>query len=202
MTHCGQSTVDTAIADPRARDRHISSERSAEFTALVQRHTGGLERYLRRRCRNPSDVEDLLAETFLVAWQRFGTESRPVESFPAWFHGIAWRVVANHNRKLRRMRVLEKLFSHMRRDASDVNTIDVTIEVERRLLSRELLESLTVADRRVLFSFALLADNESHLGVLVGASSSAARQRVSRARKRLAKAYFGFDAPMNHGTSG
>lgn len=65
--------------------------------------------YVLRRCRDPEDAADVVAETFTIAWRRVeelpdGDEAR------LWLYGVARRVLANHRRgELRREQRTEAL---------------------------------------------------------------------------------------------
>jgi DNA-directed RNA polymerase specialized sigma24 family protein len=72
------------------------------FGALFRRHEASVTRYAVRRCSNPSEVADAVAETFLAALRsahRYRGES--ADALP-WLFGIARNVVAQQVRAERR----------------------------------------------------------------------------------------------------
>lgn len=69
---------------------------------LFRRHEPAVVAYVRRRA--PEDVvDDIVAETFLVAWRRL--DDVPEPALP-WLFGVARRVLSTHHRGDRRRREL------------------------------------------------------------------------------------------------
>lgn len=68
------------------------------FSELWRANYWPLQRYLARRLP-ADDVDEALAETFLVAWRRI--DEVPQEHLP-WMYGVARRIVSNQERSLRR----------------------------------------------------------------------------------------------------
>lgn len=54
------------------------------FTELYERHHGDVWRYVARRLA-ASDVGDVVAEVFLVAWRRLDKDRRPPRTGPRSF---------------------------------------------------------------------------------------------------------------------
>src|SRR5205085_8103990 len=61
--------------------------------------------YALRRCSDRADAEDVVANTFTVAWRRFA-EAPPEELRLPWLYAIAARVLANQRRSARRLLAL------------------------------------------------------------------------------------------------
>src|ERR1700722_19806197 len=72
----------------------IDVDRRARFDALFDRHYAAVRAYIVRRSA-PGVVDDVVSETFLVAWRRI--DSAPVDGLP-WLLGVARRVLANQRR--------------------------------------------------------------------------------------------------------
>ena len=90
-----------------------SSEPEA-FRALFREHHPRIRRYFAARAP-ASQVDDLAAETFLVAWRRFG--DIPPQPLP-WLLNVAAKVHANQRRKTDRAQALvERLARVGRLDA-------------------------------------------------------------------------------------
>ena len=70
--------------------------------ALFQRHYRDVATYVRRRAK-PDLVEDVVAETFLVAWRRL--DEVPVDARP-WLLGVARKTLATQRRSGARQRSL------------------------------------------------------------------------------------------------
>jgi RNA polymerase sigma-70 factor, ECF subfamily len=67
-----------------------------EFERIYEQHARTIAAYALRRTRSEQDAEEIVAETFLIAWRRSG-ELRG-DPLP-WLYGVARRVHANHTRK-------------------------------------------------------------------------------------------------------
>src|SRR3954451_24265388 len=79
------------------------------FDASFGDHYPELRRYVMRRLEDGGGVEDVLAETFAIAWRR--RDRRPEPPLP-WLFGICLKVLANHRRSAkRRARLLIRLAS-------------------------------------------------------------------------------------------
>jgi RNA polymerase sigma-70 factor (ECF subfamily) len=155
----------------------MSGERPA-FERMFRAHHAAVYRYVLRRVEEPA-VEDIVGETFLVAWRRFAEldgEPRP------WLLGIARRVCANHLRgRARRTELRARLAAEPAPTAAAAGDL-----VDRSVLAA--LASLRDADREVI---ALIAwddlDNRRAAKVL-GCGVGAFAVRLHRARRRLARA--------------
>jgi RNA polymerase sigma-70 factor (ECF subfamily) len=74
------------------------SDRTEEFRAIYAAHHAALCAYFARRAGR-GDVEDLVAETFVVAWRKL---PRKIEHPLPWLYAVAGKVLANHRRKTAR----------------------------------------------------------------------------------------------------
>jgi len=93
-------------------------KRDEEFARVVATHRRALLRYGLRRLEDYAAAEDLLAETFLVAWRRF--DERPIEAEELfWLYGIAGRVLYNVQRSQRRSLRLETRLAFERETERD-----------------------------------------------------------------------------------
>ena len=73
------------------------SDRQA-FRAIYETHHAAICAYFARRAPR-DEVEDLAAETFVVAWRKL---PRRVEHPLPWLYAVAGNVLANHRRKTKR----------------------------------------------------------------------------------------------------
>ena len=67
-----------------------------EFDQIYKQHARTIAAYALRRTRSEQDAEEIVAETFLIAWRRH-SELRG-DPLP-WLYGVARRVVAGHARR-------------------------------------------------------------------------------------------------------
>jgi RNA polymerase sigma-70 factor, ECF subfamily len=81
------------------------AEEVARFEAIYREHFASVEAYARRRLSARAD--DVVAETFLVAWRRF--DQVPEDALP-WLYGVARRVASDVRRSsARQVAVVERL---------------------------------------------------------------------------------------------
>src|SRR3954451_6800518 len=84
------------------------STREARFNRLHDEHFEAVRRYVCRR--EPADADDVVAETFLVAWRRL--DEIPHDARP-WLIGVARNVRLNARRSARRRQALGAHLSEM-----------------------------------------------------------------------------------------
>ncbi|MCA8965724.1 MAG: sigma-70 family RNA polymerase sigma factor [Planctomycetes bacterium] len=74
------------------------------FEILVREHIDSVRAFLLSTLRDGVAAEDLLQETFLVAWRILDRYDRKLP-FGPWVRGIAAKLILNHRRKLGRSRL-------------------------------------------------------------------------------------------------
>lgn len=136
--------------------------------------------YALRRVDSREDAADIVAETFSVAWRRFG-EVPPGGEARLWLYGVARRVLANQRRgALRRRRLADRMRDELRGCDGATAAADERADAVAAALAR-----LPEQDREVL----LLANWEgltpAEIGSVLGLPGATARTRLHRARGRL-----------------
>lgn len=153
---------------------------AAEFDDLFGRHYTELRRYVVRRVEEGDGAEDVLAETFAIAWRR--RDQAPDPALP-WLFGITHRVIANHRRAARRrLRLLRRLTSarvDLGRDPAD-------ILAERSEIGRAFAQ-LSESQREVLRLVTWEGLAATDAARALGCSTGAFRVRLHRARSELLK---------------
>jgi RNA polymerase sigma factor (sigma-70 family) len=154
------------------------------FAALFDRHAGAVHRYLGRRVGELAD--DLLSETFLVAFRRRGAY-RPlhVEVRP-WLMGIATNLVHGHLRAERRR------YRALAREAADpglpaVDPGELTDRMAAQALRGPLaaaLAGLKPRDRDVLLLFAWAELSYEEIAAALDVPIGTVRSRLHRARRQ------------------
>lgn len=153
----------------------MERSRDARFEDLYRRHVAAIAAYALRRVSREA-AEDVVAETFLVAWRRL--EEVPEPALP-WLFGVARGTLANHHRSSRRR---EALAERLRVELGEVTVAPV----EKRLL--EGLLTLSIDDRELLLLTSWEGLSAGEAAEVLGCSAVACRIRLHRARKRLAAA--------------
>ncbi|WP_308249685.1 RNA polymerase sigma factor [Sphaerisporangium fuscum] len=156
---------------PGARDR---------FEAIYNAHYPAIHQYAARRTDSPEDTADVMSETFLTAWRRIADVPEG-EAARLWLYGVARRVLANQRRgQSRRAGLAERL-----KDASSAARPSGPDGLDR---VREAFDDLPARDRDVLTLACWEGLTGPEIGKVLGCTATAARIRLHRARRRLAKA--------------
>lgn len=165
------------------KNQAAAGEAQERFEALWREHAGAVLRYARRRV-SASDAEDVLAETFVVAWRR--VDEAP--SYPlAWLLGIARRTAANTVRGQRRREALsERITAHTIPDQTEREVPHEIDEADQSVMAA--LAALRQGDRELLMLLAWDELEPSQAAQVLGCSNGALAVRLHRARRRFAAA--------------
>lgn len=154
------------------------TDREERFTRLYRRYQPQILAYARRRMPEP-DAGEVVADAFTVAWRHL--DDVPPEPLP-WLYRLASNAASNQwRRNSRWARLQDRVRARSRPEISpDLAVAAVGMDALTTALS-----TLTAADREVL----LLAGWEGlvgeHLAQALGCSTSTAKTRLHRARRRL-----------------
>ncbi|WP_214408810.1 RNA polymerase sigma factor [Sphaerisporangium fuscum] len=171
-------------AEVIARSRHEPEE----FAALFTRHASALKRYVVRRL-GIEPAEDIVAETFVVAFRRRASYDLAYGDARPWLYGIATNLIGRHRRdEINQYRALS-------RTGADPVMEPFTDRVDQRVAVGAARGRLATAlaglpdghrDALLLVTWGELTyeDAARSLGVAVGT----VRSRVNRARKKLRRA--------------
>jgi RNA polymerase sigma-70 factor (ECF subfamily) len=142
--------------------------------------------YCIRRLR-PDAVDDAVADVFLTMWRRFDEVPEGDDAL-LWLYGVAYRVIGNQSRSVsRRSRLRSRLqtVDSVALGAADEGERD---EVEaRRVLAA--LARLKDTDTEVLRLEAWEQLSAVSIAAVLEIEPDAARQRLHRARRNLAREY-------------
>jgi RNA polymerase sigma factor (sigma-70 family) len=153
-------------------------EKGAKFTRLVSEHSRALLRYSMRRLSDIASCEDVVAETFLIAWRRWNDLPPPNREL-AWLYGIAFRVLSNQRRSRDRRDRLSTRLS-MERDPGG----EGTDQVDTGSLLRALGE-LRSHDRELLEFVYWEKLTYRDIALVFGISENAVGIRITRAKRNL-----------------
>lgn len=166
------------------------------FEWLYQRHSGDIRRFLGRRLA-PDDIEDVLAEVFVVAWRRVGDapgEDRAV----VWLYAIARRVLSNEHRRAHRAR---NLVDHVTAQPGSSTTADPAHAVVDQQQVAAAFADLQESDRDVLRLVAWEQLSSSEVAAVLDCGRTTAAMRINRARRRLLAALRNHELPEEPATS-
>ena len=173
-----------AVADDASvimRSRHEPEA----FSALFTRHAATIQRYVARRL-GPDAADDVVADTFLLAFrQRDSYDPARADALP-WLYGIATNLIGRHRRNEVR------LYRALARTGADEVTAPFTDQVDSAvtagMASRRLAAALArlpaaYRDPLLLVAWGGLSYEETAAALAI--PKGTVRSRVSRARARL-----------------
>lgn len=82
--------------------------REDRFRRLFDSNYRLLTAYALRRTSTQADAEDVVSETFAVAWRRFDALPRDEHDQRLWLYGVARKTLANHRRGVARAQRLSR----------------------------------------------------------------------------------------------
>lgn len=179
------SNPEAAEARTDAELIEASVRSGAVFAALFDRHARTVHRYLARRA-GVAAAEDLLAQTFLVAFEgRHRYETARPDALP-WLYGIATNVL----RRARRDEV--RLYRALARTGVEEDVPGPADRVAERVDARAttaalagVLAALPAAERDVLLLVAWGGLGQDEVARALGLPLGTVKSRLHRARTRL-----------------
>jgi RNA polymerase sigma-70 factor (ECF subfamily) len=164
-----------------------------EFAPLFDRHATTVHRYLGRRVGDLAD--DLLSETFLIAFRRRAAYRADHVEVRPWLLGIATNVVRGHVRaEQRRYRALARAGAEPPVPGAD--PADSTDRVAAQALRGPLaaaLAGLKPRDRDVLLLFAWEQLGYEEIAAVLDVPVGTVRSRLNRARRQTRAALSSFE---------
>ncbi|HVM00873.1 MAG TPA: sigma-70 family RNA polymerase sigma factor [Egibacteraceae bacterium] len=161
-----------------------TAEDEERFEELFVAHYGDVLAYAVRRCPSRQDAEDVVAETFAVAWRRIGEIPEDGHA-RMWLFGVAHRVRLNQARAMQRRHNLFKRMTWAVRPAA-MRGLETQV-VEREHLGAA-LRGLSALDREVLQLHVWEHLGVDQIAATLQISPVAVWKRLQRARDRLAGA--------------
>jgi RNA polymerase sigma factor (sigma-70 family) len=138
--------------------------------------------YARRHVERDA-VEDIVADTFLIAWRRLAQV--PEEPLP-WLLVVARNTVANHRRRLVRRERVQTELEALERVLPPAAAVEETVVTRARMLAA--LADLTALEREAVLLTAWDGLTDTQAAQVSGCSPRAFRVRLHRARQRIDRA--------------
>ncbi len=156
----------------------VSDPRAVPFEQVFNDSYEAVTRYVARRVA-PDAVQDVVSETFLVAWRRHGElRGRPLP----WLLGIARRTAANQRRGSARRAALDE---RLRAEPPSVGFHAPLGEDAQLALA---LSTLPERDREALLLVTWDGLDHATAARVMGCSTGSLTVRLHRARRKLARA--------------
>lgn len=158
-------------------------QRQRRLESVFVEYNVELWRFAARRV-GPATADDVVCETFLVAWRRL--DEVPAGKERSWLYATARYVIANEHRSDRRRAALVERIAPARESDTACDDLAQAV-VERDVVSRS-LAALSAGDQEVLrlSEWERLTDREA--AEVLNCSRSAYRLRLHRARRRFTAA--------------
>jgi RNA polymerase sigma factor (sigma-70 family) len=189
-------------------DRDLLSRLTADpgaFEEFYRRHVDRIVRFAARRVRNPADVADVVANTFLAVVTSAESYDPDRGEPTAWLIGVAARLIANDARRsARQFAVASRIAGHRLLDAGDIERLEEQIFADQDALQvLDVIDRLKPRAREVLLLVGVEGLTPTDGSRVLGISAANFRMRLSAARRALARALLaaGRDMPVGSAQS-
>jgi RNA polymerase sigma-70 factor (ECF subfamily) len=156
-----------------------------EFAQIFDRHAASIHGYLRRRIGSPA-ADDLLGETFLVAFERRARYNLAIADARPWLFGIATNLL----RRLARSEV--RAYRALARTGIDRIAVSMEDEVAARVdaegagrVLAAALAKLSRGDRDAILLYAWAGLSYEQIAGALDIPAGTVRSRLHRARRKL-----------------
>lgn len=158
------------------------------FAVLFDRHAPYIQRYLARRVGTQA-AEDLLAETFLVAFGKRAAYDQSFRDARGWLYGIATNLIGRHRREeVRQFRLSQAAGPDLdQADHPERSVVNLTAQSLRSVLVAA-LAGLAEPDRDVLLLIAWEQLSYGEVARALGIPVGTVRSRLHRARTKIRQA--------------
>ena len=157
------------------------------FEAMYAAYYRKVVVYVARRTRSAADADDVVASTFLVAWNRIDVLADADEPL-AWLYAVAYRTLLSHWRDTSRTAELA--------DKAASEYVNQMVSVEETVQASDRLDTVTAAmgklsetDQELLRLIGWEQQTHAEIASILGISRVLVRTRLRRARRRLQAAY-------------
>lgn len=167
--------------------RGVVARDPAAFEAIYRRHVDQVIRSAARRCSDPHEIADVVAETFLSVWRNASSFDPERGTAAQWISGIAARCFLDLRRSdRRRRRIRERVSGRLDLTEADIDDLVAQIDAERAADAAGLAIGRLAPRQRVVFELvAVNGLSVSATAEALGMSPSAVSMRLTRARRAL-----------------
>jgi RNA polymerase sigma-70 factor, ECF subfamily len=155
------------------------SERRRRIEELFARHGGTVYAFARRRA-SAADADEIVSDTFLVAWRRL--DAVPAEPLP-WLLNVARHSLANRARSEVRQAALQTRIAGLARTPAASDPHDDAAVLTARVARA--LDALSPAEYDALTLLAWEGLTPDEVATVLGCSRAAVYLRLARARRRF-----------------
>ena len=159
---------------------HSHEESRAAFERLFRDTRGDLLAFIARRSRS-DDAADILAETYLIAWQKLDAIPKG-DRARLWLFGVARNLLL---KSADRRHFGDALVGRLADEIRRAQAVHAPAQDERSAVLFAALAALPERDREILTLTAWEGLTPKQIAVVTGSSANIVRVRLSRARARL-----------------
>lgn len=184
----GASSAAAATSTPDAPDEAVTVGRAADgdvraFEVLVRRHSGLMRAYARSILGSNDEVDDVVQDAFIVAWQQLEMLDDP-GAVKAWLMRIVSRRCID---RLRARREHDDLDDHLEELIDDSSPDAVVEEGSLESAVQSALHRLPLAQRRCWVLKEISGCSYREIATDLALPESTVRGLIARARVRLAR---------------
>jgi RNA polymerase sigma-70 factor (ECF subfamily) len=175
----------------------VAPDARAGFEQLFRDTRTDLLAYIMRRSQNAEDAADVLAETYLIAWQKL--DAIPTgERARLWLFGVARNLLLKGaSRRRSRHALVERLAGErLAGELRSAHRTHAPVEDEGSSAVRAVLATLPERDREILMLTAWEGLTPKQIAAVVGIPANIVRVRLHRARTRLKRDLTGPRRPI------
>jgi RNA polymerase sigma-70 factor (ECF subfamily) len=169
----------------------LSRHEPEHFSVLFRRHAPYIQRYVVRRLGQDA-ADDIVAETFLLAFRQRDSYDQTRADARPWLYGIATNLIGRHRRaEIRLYRALARTGAD---PVMEPFTDRVDDQVSASAASRRLATALARLPEKLRDTLLLVAWGDlsyEEVAAALGVPVGTVRSRVSRARSKLRQALGG-----------
>lgn len=179
-----------AGADTGATALSVSMRDTDDFGVLYDRYAGQLYRYAYQRAADAA--QDIVADTFLAAFQQRATFDPARGEVRPWLFGILTRKLARYHRAEKaRYVALSRAAEPDTEDNPDERVTDAVSAAAMRAPLAAALARLSAGDRDVLLLVAWADCTYEEVATVLGIPIGTVRSRLNRARRKVRQALGG-----------
>jgi len=171
-------------------------EALSRFEGIYESHYRALTAYARRRTSDAGDAQDVVAETFTIAWRRMAEVPAGDAALP-WLYGVARRVLSNQRRSTRRRNDLSGRLGAQPAGTAELEGEVIASDERRTVLAA--LSRLRGSDQEILRLAVWEELPHREIARVVGCSESSVAVRLHRARSRLGREIGKEERRVGHG---
>jgi RNA polymerase sigma-70 factor, ECF subfamily len=165
---------------------HPASEDVSSVRAIYRLHARFVWLSLQRLGVQPSDLDDVAQDVFVIVHRRLDTFDRR-SRVTTWLFGICMRVAANYRRRRRWTRELLSGWAEDDRPALLVAADDVLVRREEREIAERALDRLDVAKRATFVMFEIESLSCLEISEVMNVPIGTVYSRLHSARRQLEK---------------